>query len=151
MACYPCWALVPLLELSRSGTTTTRQLVRGSDTCLATGLRSCDESTASVLLKRGRHRWVNYQARLQSKDVHPIHTQDLSVGSWELKGPPPLDPDYPQKPHRCATTALVQIDKGSRRNESQPLSRRSHLKSLHIHPFIVYPSQSIYPRRPTRA
>jgi hypothetical protein len=48
MAGYPCWALVPLLDLSRPGTRGTRQLVRGTDLCLASKTRSGEAQTQCI-------------------------------------------------------------------------------------------------------
>jgi hypothetical protein len=77
---------------------------------------------------------------------HKIYRSDLTQRTFSCRSRTTTETltDVPLSPP-------LQMNKGSRRYESQPLFRRSYLKSLNTHPFIVYPSQSIHSRRSTRA
>jgi hypothetical protein len=91
MACYPCWALVPLLDLSRSRTRRTRQLVRGTDICLANGLRSRRLTNKFSLAHRTDGKSEIILKGRSTPNPHKIYRSDLT--QWPLSFQPEQQPD----------------------------------------------------------
>jgi hypothetical protein len=137
------------LKLSRSGATTkTRQLVRGTDICLAQAEQPQAKHKVSAIHGEAKQRRTkrDFNQRTFIHISHKIYRSDLTQRTFSCRS-------------RTTTESFTEVplppsfhmNKGGRRYRSQPLLRRSYLKSLNIHPFIVLPSQSIHSRRSTRA